>query len=103
MSIKKQFLKSKPVCKVTFKVSADDAKGASQVQILGDFNGWDKSAAPMKVLKTGGFSQMIELESGKEYQCRYLFDGTIWANEADADAKVSNEFDEMNDVISTIQ
>lgn len=103
MSIKKQFLKSKPVCKVTFKVSADDAKGASQIQILGDFNGWDKSVKSMKALKSGDFSQTIELESGKEYQCRYLLDGSVWANEADSDAKVSNEFDEMNDVISTIQ
>lgn len=103
MSIKKQFLKSKPVCKVSFKVSAEDANGASKIQVLGDFNNWDKSEKPMKVLKAGGFSQTIELESGKEYQSRYLLDGETWANEADADATVTNEFNELNDVISTVQ
>lgn len=103
MSIKKQFLKSKPVCKVTFKVSADDAGGATQIQILGDFNGWDKTVEPMKALKSGDFSQTIELESGKEYECCYLMDGTVWANEADSDSKVTNQFSEMNDVISTVQ
>lgn len=99
MSIKKQFLKTKPVCKVTFKVSADDAGNAKTIQVLGDFNGWDKSAAPMKALKSGGFTQTINLETGKEYQFRYLVDGENWMNDPEADAKVTNEFNSENDVV----
>ena len=38
MSIKKQFLKSKPVCKVVFRLDATEANGAKKVQVLGDFN-----------------------------------------------------------------
>lgn len=103
MSIKKQFLKSKPVCKVTFKVSAADANGAEKIQILGSFNDWDKNSAPMKKLKSGDFTQTIELEAGQEYQSRYFIDGEAWANEAEADSTIVNEFNELNDVISAVQ
>ena len=39
MSIKKQFVKTKPVCKVTFSVAAKEANAAS---VVGDFNNWDQ-------------------------------------------------------------
>lgn len=103
MSIKKQFLKSKPVCKVAFRVSASDANGATSIQILGDFNNWDKTVEPMKTLKSGDFTQTIELESGKEFQLRYLLDGSIWTNEAESDSTITNSFGALNDVISTVQ
>lgn len=103
MSIKKQYLKSKPVCKVSFKVSAKEANGAKKVQILGDFNNWNEKAAPMKSLKSGDFTQIINLEAGKEYQFRYLMDSKIWANDVAADGKIANDFNEHNDVVSTVQ
>jgi len=103
MAIKKQFLKSKPVCKVSFKVSAEEAKGAKKVQILGDFNKWSKTAEGMSQLKSGDFTQTIELESGKEYQFRYLLNGKEWANDAEADGSVGNQFDSSNSIVSTIQ
>jgi len=103
MSIKKQYLKSKPVCKVSFKVSAEDANGAKKIQILGDFNNWNEKAAPMKALKSGDFTQTINLDAEKEYQFRYLMDGTIWANDVAADGKVANDFNEHNDIVSTVQ
>ncbi len=103
MSIKKQYLKSKPVCKVSFKVSAEEANGAKKVQILGDFNNWNEKAAPMKSLKSGDFTQTINLDAGKEYQFRYLMDSKVWANEVSADGKVANDFNEHNDVVSTVQ
>ena len=102
MSLKKQFLKSKPVCKVTFRVDASEASGAKTVQLLGDFNNWDKSAEPMSALKSNDFTATLELESGKEYQFRYLIDGNIWKNEAQADSHVANSFGEENSVVSTI-
>ena len=38
MAIKKQYLKTKQTCKVTFTVSA---KEANKVSVLGDFNQWN--------------------------------------------------------------
>ncbi len=102
MSLKKQFLKSKPVCKVSFRVDASEASGASKIQLLGDFNNWDKSAEPMTQLKSNDFTATLELEAGKEYQFRYLIDGSVWKNEAQADLFVSNNFGEENSVVSTV-
>ena len=47
MAFKKQYLKSKPVCKVTFKLTKEEAKAADSVSIVGDFNNWDKSSTVM--------------------------------------------------------
>ncbi|BBE19147.1 1,4-alpha-glucan branching enzyme [Aquipluma nitroreducens] len=102
MSFKKQFLKSKPVCKVSFRLDAAEASGAKKVQLLGDFNNWDKSAEPMTALKSNDFTATLELEAGKEFQFRYLIDGTEWKNDSQADSFVANSFGEENSVVSTI-
>lgn len=85
MALKKQLLKSKPVCKVTFKLSKEAADGGQSACLVGDFNDWDKSATPMKALKTGGFSVTVDLETGRDYQFRYLVDGARWENDDEAD------------------
>ena len=102
MSFKKQFLKSKPVCKVSFRLDAAEASGAKKVQLLGDFNNWDKTTEPMAALKSNDFTATLELEAGKEFQFRYLIDGTQWKNDSQADSYVANSFGEENSVISTI-
>jgi len=89
MSIKKQYLKSNGVCKVTFNLS-DDLNNVNNVRILGDFNGWDVSCEPMKKLKSGSFSQTLKLDTGKSYQFKYLINDTIWENEPEADQFVPN-------------
>jgi 1,4-alpha-glucan branching enzyme len=102
MSLKKQFLKSKPVCKVTFRLEATEAEGATKVQLLGDFNNWDRTVEPMTALKSNDFTATLELETGKEYQFRYLIDDNIWKNETQADGLVANSFGAENSVVSTI-
>ncbi len=101
MSFKKQFLKSKPVCKVTFRLDARDADSAEKVQLVGDFNNWDASSEPMTVLKSNDFTATLELETGKDYQFRYLINGSIWKNDPQADYLVANSFGAENGVIST--
>ncbi len=90
MSIKKQFLKSKPQCKVTFKF--DNAKDyeAKSVKVLGSFNDWNLDAEPMKLLKSGEFSQTISLEKGENIEFRYLVNNSIWVNDMQADEFTSN-------------
>jgi len=102
MSFKKQFLKSKPVCKVSFRLDAAEAPGAKKVQLLGDFNNWFKHTEPMTALKSNDFTITLELEAGKEFQFRYLIDGSDWKNDTQADSYVANSFGEENSVISTI-
>ncbi len=92
MSIKKQYLKSKPMCKVTFRLPPKMAKDAKTVTIVGEFNDWRKDATPMKRLKNGTYVTTLELEPGREYQYRYLIDQRIWENDWDADKYVPSFF-----------
>jgi len=101
MSIKKQILKTKPVAKISFKVSKEEAQDASQVAIVGDFNDWNPEADVMKALKDGSFSHTVELSVGATYQFRYLADNSRWFNEVEADAQAGTAFgDAENSVIS---
>ncbi len=100
MAITKQFSKTKPVCKVTFTVEADAIESAKNVALLGEFNNWNLAeATPLKKQKDGSFKAAIELEAGKEYQFRYLLDGSIWSNDWAADKYVPNGISEENSVV----
>lgn len=101
MSIKKQTLKSKPVCKVTFGLDKKEISQASTVNLVGDFNNWSKTSTELTKLKSGGFKLVMELPIGQEYQFRYLVDGNTWMNDASADNFVSNGIsEEQNCVIA---
>lgn len=96
---KKEYLKSKPVCKVTFRLTKSFAEGAEQITIVGDFNNWDAQANPMKKLKSGEFTTTINLPKDSEYQYRYILDGNIWKNDDKADKYVPNQFEGENSVV----
>lgn len=98
--LKKQFLKSKPVCKVTFYTP--DSLQADTVHLVGDFNNWSETDTPMKKLKDGRFSVTLDLEADREYQFRYLVNGTEWHNDWEADKYVPNPFIGDNSVVSTV-
>ncbi len=101
--IKKQFLKSKPVCKATFTLPREAAPQADTVVLLGEFNNWDcNNAVPMTKLKNGNFKAVVNLDSGKQYDFRYLIDGQIWENDWAADQYVSTPFGVDNSVVSTL-
>ena len=99
MSLKKQHIKTKPVCKVTFILAKEIAEVANKVNLSGDFNNWDIESIAMKKAKSGKFSASVELEKGREYQFKYLVDGIGWHNEKEADKHVRNEFHTENSVI----
>jgi len=82
MAIKKQYLKSKPVCKVTFSVPANEA---SNVAVVGNFNEWNTEATSLKKLKNGIFKGTVDLECKNSYEFRYVVDG-VYINDDQADA-----------------
>jgi len=99
--IKKNYLKSKPVCKVTFKLDAEGIKDANTVSIVGEFNKWKPKKDQMKKLKNGTFTHTMDLEVGKSYQFRYLVDGKSWINEDEADDFVPSGISmEQNSVLN---
>ena len=88
MAITKQYLKSKPVCKVTFSLPAEDAK---QVSVVGNFNEWNTEAVTLKKLKNGTFKGTVDLVKDNSYEFRYVVDGT-YVNDDQADAYKWNDF-----------
>ena len=88
MAIKKQFLKSKPVCKVTFTVPAAEAE---QVTVAGNWNEWNTEVEPLKKLKNGTFKGTVNLESGQAYEFKYVVDGQ-WQNDVEADGYAWNDY-----------
>ncbi|MCO6461084.1 MAG: isoamylase early set domain-containing protein [Saprospiraceae bacterium] len=102
--MKKQFVKSKSVAKVTFNPTAEVVNGAKEVVLLGDFNNWDPELGlNLKKQKDGSFKGVLELEKGQEFQFKYLVDGKNWVNDTEADSLVPSPFGEPNSVVSTIE
>ncbi len=88
MSIKKQYLKSKPVCKVTFRLNKKSVGKAQKACVAAEFNGWRVDKTPMKALKNGDFTVTVALDKGHEYQYRYVVDGKHWITDDEADKYV---------------
>lgn len=88
MSIQKQYLKSRPVSKVTFRLPVEAAPSARKVSLVGEFNKWDPEATPMTRLKSGEFKVTLDLTPGHEYRFRYLIEGSVWENDWSADKYV---------------
>ena len=103
MAIKKQFLKSKPVCKVTFSLTKEEALDAEKVQLLGEFNDWNvEEAIDLKKFKNGTFKTTLDLETAKSYQFKYLFDETKWENDSTADSYVNNGIDAQDNSVVAV-
>ncbi|MCY4018673.1 MAG: isoamylase early set domain-containing protein [Chloroflexi bacterium] len=95
--LKKKYLKSKDICKVTFYTAPELT--AESVALVGDFNGWNESATPMTALKDGRFKATVDLPRNKQYQFRYLIDECEWHNDWAADQYVPNPFSGDNSVV----
>lgn len=88
MAISKQYLKTKPVCKVTFTVPAEDAK---KVAVVGDFNNWNPKGSALKKLKNGSFKGSFDLPKDNTYEFKYLIDGE-YVNDGGADRYQWNNY-----------
>ena len=84
--------------KVTFSLEAEEAENVS---VVGSFNEWDDTAAPLKKLKNGTFKTVVNLETGRDYAFRYVIDGEMWENDWAADAyKLNGLTFEENSIVS---
>jgi 1,4-alpha-glucan branching enzyme len=88
MSIKKQFVKTKPVCKVTFSV---EAKTANEASVVGDFNNWSLEEGALIKLKNGTFKATFDLNKDAVYEFKYVIDG-VFVNEPEADSFKWNDY-----------
>jgi 1,4-alpha-glucan branching enzyme len=106
--IKKQNLKGRPACKVTFILP--EGIRPKSASVVGDFNNWDPSANPLRKQRgTNEWRTTIELAPNQSYQFRYyvdsvadgVADGVEWHNDDAADAYQRNEHGTENSVVRT--
>jgi hypothetical protein len=100
--LKKQYVKSRKVWKITFELpEAEISKGSKvrSVHLAGEFNGWDPAALPM-ARRQGAFRTTVELEPGQQAPFRYLINGEYWYNDPHSDGYVPNGFGEDNCVVT---
>ncbi len=102
MALKKRYLKSRPICKVTFRLSKTIAQSASHVHLVGEFNQWNILANPMKRLKDGSFTLTLDLEPDRAYQFRYLIDQIRWENDEKADKYVATPFGDCDNSVVVV-
>lgn len=103
--LKKQFVKSREVTKVTFELARKEIPNdisADSVHLVGEFNDWDQSETPMTYSKNKkAFWVAVDLEPGRRYQFRYLVNGGYWCNDWEADEYVPGAFGQDNSVVET--
>jgi hypothetical protein len=98
MTIKKQYLKSKPEVKVTFEIEKEDSLNATSIALLSEHNEWQ--AIELKQLKSGKWKVAANIPTEKSKSFQYIFQvinedkQQLMLLPTDADAYVDNG---MND------
>lgn len=102
--LKKQYVKSRKVAKITFALAKDEIPqdvAVETLHLVGEFNDWDPGATPMKRVNGGGYMAVLELAPGREFKYRFLINGEHWCNDWGADAYTPSGFGEDNCVVVT--
>ena len=68
-------------------------QGAEEVLLLGEFNEWSpENGVHMKASKKGNFEAVVELNTGRNYEFRYLINNEIWENDWNADDYIPSPY-----------
>ena len=86
--IKTSKVRGEDAVKVTFALPLEEAP--EPVSVVGDFNGWDPHADPMKKRSNRTRSAVVRLPEGAEFEFRYLAEGGEWLHEPDAERRGDN-------------
>lgn len=74
MPIKKQYLKSKPVVKVTYEISQETAQNAKSILLVSEHNGW--APLEMKKFKNGKFKVVADLPIENTSGFQFIYKAT---------------------------
>ncbi len=76
----------KKTAKVVFELGPGE--GQHQVSVLGDFNGWEPYATPMKRRRNGALRAKVTVPRGHVYEFKYLSDDGTWFCDPDVESRV---------------
>lgn len=103
--LKKVYVKSRKVCKVSFVIPKKELPKdveVKKIHLVGDFNNWKQTATPMKKNSMGEWRATIDLKPDQKYEFRYLINGKKWYNDWAADDYKPNNQDGDNCVVKTL-
>ena len=63
---------------------------ADRINLVGDFNNWDRESLPLRQDRQENWHVELELDVRCEYRFRYLFDGAYWVYDWQADKSVTD-------------
>lgn len=81
---------------VVFELGAGERDHA--VSVVGDFNGWDPFATPMKRKRDGSKRAKLKIPVGASYQFKYLTDDGTWFCDPDTESELNGDGD-LNSVL----
>jgi hypothetical protein len=97
--IKQAPVKGRNAIKVSFVLPQDAIPGKTSV--VGDFNGWDPLAHPLRPCANGTRSAAVTLPPGRRFAFRYLAEGGRWHDDETAEAFEPNGAGGHNAVLHT--
>jgi hypothetical protein len=94
-------LQKKPLAgrkvQVTFRMPPLD--DVVELNLCGDFNGWQVKGVPLSQESDGTWVATLVLDGGKSYRFRYYDNQGRWHNDREADAYVPNDFGSEDSVL----
>jgi len=97
--VKQAPVKGRKAVKVNFVLPKDAVSG--NVSVVGDFNGWDPFAHPLRPRRDGTRSAVVTLPPGRRFAFRYLAEGGRWHDDDTAEAFEPNGLGGHNAIIRT--
>jgi 1,4-alpha-glucan branching enzyme len=97
--IKQAPVKGRQAVKVNFVLAKEAVDGT--VSVVGDFNGWDPFAHPLRPRRNGTRSAVVTLPPGRRFAFRYLVEGGHWLDDDTAESFESNGVGGHNAIIHT--
>ncbi len=71
---------------------------ARSVALVGDFNGWDPAATPMRAAANGLWTAEVRLPAGRHLYA-FVVDGTTWLADPEAPRSSDDDFGKPNSVL----
>ena len=71
--------------KVIVEFEVPGSVWAERINLVGDFNDWDRESLPFVHNRDDNWHLELELEAGGEYRFRYWIDGDYWGYDWHAD------------------
>ena len=75
---------------------------ADRINLVGDFNNWDRENLPFRPNRDDNWSVEVELDQGQEYRFRYLIDGDYWGCDWHADRHARGDDGKHDSIIVAV-